>query len=162
MQNVSTELIITANSSSTEVTNQTGEPQHVLFAIFFSSLSLTKICPDLLLLNMSSFMWARRLQDLRIHQLWKLQLHLQARLLWRPLWRYKAWCPPSTQFLLLRWAGMQHQAGLCVRQCYATGIWSTAYEEDAAVLDEYNYPNRHGLTLFIMQPLQQQALDVAK
>lgn len=41
---------------------------------------------------MSSFLWARRLQYLRVHQLWKLQLHLQTRLLWRSLRRYDWYC----------------------------------------------------------------------
>lgn len=52
-----------------------------------------------------------------------------------------AWCSFSTLFLLLRWAGMQHSAGVCVRQYYATGIWSAAHEDDVTMLDERNYPN---------------------
>lgn len=56
--------------------------------IFKHFFIFIKICPDLWILNLSSYLWARRLQDLQVHQLWKLQLHLQTRLLRRPLWWY--------------------------------------------------------------------------
>lgn len=86
-----TEVVITTNSSSTEIANQTGEPPRgsVLspFSLYLFPLSLMKLCPDLWI-NLCSFLWARRMQDLWVHQLWKLQLHLQARLLRSSLRRY--------------------------------------------------------------------------
>lgn len=153
-----TELVITTNSSSTEIVNQTGKLQHVSFLCTFCQNLPYPLNFQLVQLPVSKKA-ARPVSTSALETTTApanqatMETSVKVRL---------AWYSSFTLHLLLRWAIIQHRAGDCVRQCYATGIWSTANEDDAAVLDERNYPNRHGLALFIMQPSQRQALDVAK
>lgn len=95
---------------------------------------------------MCSLVWRGRLReapDLWIHQRGNLQLYMCSRLLWWQVWRY---C--TLTLAAGRWAGREQTGVFKEELCYPTGIWSSALEEAAVMMDYCNYQNWHSLAQF--------------
>lgn len=117
-------------------------------AVWFLHLSLS-LC-FFFFFSIRSPVWRRRLQeaaDLWTHQLGNLQLHMCCGLLRWQVWRY---CTPGPGWLLAAgsWAGRKQTGVFKEELCYPTGIWSSALEEAAVMMDYCNYQNWHGLAQF--------------